>query len=81
MAFYCAEVKVPAFTKGKKQLVGMDVESTRRTVAIRIHVERVIGLLRNKYKILQNILPLGFLRKMIQNIQLLINCYRMCSFN
>ena len=81
MAFYCAEVKVPAFTKGKKQLVGMDVESTRRIVAIRIHVEWVIGLLRNKYKILQNILPLGFLRKMIQNIQLLINCYRMCSFN
>ena len=63
MAFYCAEVKVPAFTKGKKQLVGIDVESTRRIVAIRIHVERVIGLLRNKYKILQNILPLDFLRK------------------
>ena len=27
-AFYCAEVKVPAFTKGKKQLAGIDIEST-----------------------------------------------------
>ena len=62
-AFYCAKVKVPAFTKGKKQLAGIDVESTRRIAAVRIHAEWVIGLLRNKYKILQNTLPLDFLRK------------------
>ena len=62
-AFYCAEVKVPAFTKGKKQLAGIDIESTWRIAAVRIHVERVIGLLRTKYKVLQNILPLDFLRK------------------
>ena len=62
-AFYCAEVKVPAFTKGKKQLAGIDVESTRRIAAVRIHAEWVIGLLRNKYKILQNTLPLDFLKK------------------
>ena len=62
-AFYYAEVKVPAFTKGKKQLAGIDVESTRKAAAIRIQVEWVIGLLRNKYKILQNTHPLDFLRK------------------
>ena len=47
-AFYFAEVNVPAFTKGKKQLAGIDVESTRRTAAVRIHLERVIRLFRNK---------------------------------
>ena len=27
VGFYCAEVKIPSFTKGKKQLTGADVES------------------------------------------------------
>ena len=35
-AFYCAEVKVPAFTTGKKQLAGIGVPQ-KRTAAVRIH--------------------------------------------
>ena len=58
---YCAEVKIPAFTKRKKQLSGADVESTQRIASVQIHVEKVIGLVRNKYTILQSILPLYFL--------------------
>ena len=42
---YCAEVKLPAFTKGKKQLSAMEVESSRRLSRVHIHVERVIGML------------------------------------
>ena len=61
VGFYCAKVKIPAFTKGKKQVSGTDVESTRRIASVRIHVERVIGLVRKKYTILQSILPLDFL--------------------
>ena len=61
VGFYCAEVKIPAFTKGKKQLSGADVESTQRIASVRIHARRVIGLVRNKYTILQSILPLDFL--------------------
>ena len=63
VALYSAEVKIPAFTKGKRQLSALDVEQTRRIASVRIHVERVIGNVRNKYKILQDILPLDYLIK------------------
>lgn len=49
----CAEVKIPAFTRGKKQLSARDVESTRKIAHCRVHVERLIGLVRNKYTILR----------------------------
>ncbi|XP_033727696.1 uncharacterized protein LOC117317023 [Pecten maximus] len=54
------EVRIPAFTKGKDQLAAVDVESTRRLAHVRIHVERVIGLVRNKYKIMHDTLPLDY---------------------
>ena len=61
VGFYCAEFRIPAFTKGKKQLSAADVESTWRITSVQIHVESVISLVRNKYTILQGILPLDFL--------------------
>jgi hypothetical protein len=57
----CAEVKIPAFTRGKQQLSPLELESTRKIAHSRIHVERVIGLVRNKYKILQSVLPIDYL--------------------
>ena len=57
----CAEVKIPAFTKCRCQLSPREVETTRKLATIRIHVERVIGLVRNKYTILQGILPIDYL--------------------
>ena len=60
-ALYCAEVQIPAFTKGKKQLSALDVERSRHIASVRIHVERVIGNVRNKYKLLQSTLPLNYL--------------------
>ena len=60
-ALYCAEVKIPSFTRGKKQLEAFGVESTRKIASVRIHVERVIGLVRRKYKILQSTLPTDYL--------------------
>ena len=58
---YYAQVKIPAFTCGKKQLSAFEVEDTRQIASVRIHVERVIGLVRRKYKILQSILPTDYL--------------------
>ncbi|CAH3103477.1 unnamed protein product [Pocillopora meandrina] len=48
VAFRRSELVIPAFTKGKKQLDPLDVEKTRNISKVRIHVERVIGLLRRK---------------------------------
>ena len=50
--------KIPAFTKGRTQLSILDVEPTRKLAHVRIHVERVIGLVPNKYKMLQDTVPL-----------------------
>ncbi|XP_014677460.1 PREDICTED: uncharacterized protein LOC106817312 isoform X1 [Priapulus caudatus] len=57
----CAQVNIPSFTKGRSQLSPVDVETTRQIAHVRIHVERVIGLVRNKYKMLQEKLPVDFL--------------------
>lgn len=62
-AVYGATVEIPSFTKGKKQLSAFDVERSRKLASVRVHVERVIGLLRNKYTILKDILPLDYLMK------------------
>lgn len=61
VGLYCATVTLPAFTKGKKQLSGIEVEQTRRIANIRIHVERVIGNLRQKYSFLSNTQPIDYL--------------------
>ena len=42
LGLYSATVTLPAFTKGKKQLEGIDVEQTRTIANVRIDVERVI---------------------------------------
>lgn len=60
VGIYCAKLHVPTSTKGKNQLTPQDVESTRKIANIRIHVERVIGLLRNKYLILKETVPISY---------------------
>lgn len=54
VGFYCASLQIPAFTKGRKQLSAYEVAETRKIANLRIHVERVIGLVRRKYQILQS---------------------------
>ena len=58
-----ALLNIPAFTKGKNQLSALEMEETRTIANVRIHVERVIGNVRQKYPILQNTLPIHFVHK------------------
>ena len=61
VALYQAQLAIPAFTRGKNQLEPLDVERTRGITNVRIHVKRVIRLLRQKYSILQGILLIDYL--------------------
>lgn len=75
-----AELAIPAFTKGKSQLDPVDVESTRGIANVRIHVERVIGLLRNKYTILQGTLSTDYLITSEQRqVPMIDRILRVCS--
>ena len=43
---------IPAFTRGCDQLSPADVEATRKLANVRIHVERIIGVVRQHFQIL-----------------------------
>ena len=58
IAIYAVWVKIPSFTEGKSQLTGVDVKQIWHVANIRIHVERVIGLLLQKYSILSDTQPI-----------------------
>ena len=62
VGFYGANLKIPNFTKGKTQLSSSEIECTRKLASSRIHVERVIGDLRQKYDMLRCIVPISLLQ-------------------
>lgn len=58
IAYMGATLNIPSFTRGKSQLAPEDVESTRRLANVRIHVERIIGAMRQRFKLLSATQPL-----------------------
>ena len=89
----CVEVKIPPFTKEKKQLRKLEVDTTRELTQVRIHVEKIIGMVRQKYTILQSTLPISMImcnnNKGISSIDKAVaiccglcnHCQSMVSFN
>ena len=61
LALHGASLVIPSFTKGKIQLSQHEVEVSRSSSSLRIHVERAIGRLKN-YKILQSTLPISLVK-------------------
>ena len=55
-------MEIPAFTKGKKQLSQEEAEMSKQLAHVRIHVERVIGLLKNKYTLHKGPIPVPLLQ-------------------
>ena len=45
VGLYCAELKIPEFTRGKSRLEQKSVDETREIAAVRIQVERVIAFM------------------------------------
>ena len=62
IALFGAKLKIPAFTRGKQQLSQREVETSQQLARVRIHVERIIGLMKNKYTILKGPLPVQLLK-------------------
>ena len=58
---FCAEVKLPPFTRRKKQLSNTEIDAERQLSSVRIHVERVIGMVRQKFTILQSLLLINLI--------------------
>ena len=60
VALQAATLDIPAFTRGCDQLPPGYIEATRKLANVRIHVERIIGAVRQRYQIL---LATGVLQK------------------
>lgn len=74
-----AKLHIPAFTKGKTQLSALEIEDTRKIANVRIHVERVIGCVRQKFRILQSTLPIHFVStRKDEDIPLIDHIVRVC---
>lgn len=74
-----ASLHIPAFTKGKNQLSPVEVEETRTIANVRIHVERVIGMVRQKYSILHSTIPIDFVTKRAgEDVPLIDRIVRVC---
>ena len=85
-----AEFIIPSFTKGKTQLSAKEVETTRKIASIRIHIERIIELIKNRFHILDGPLPITLVKSMnnelcekqIPTIDKLVNvCSSLCNLS
>ena len=55
------EVKVLLFMRGKKQLSQVEVDTAHHLFQVRIHVERVIVMIHQKFTILQSTFSINML--------------------
>ena len=75
-----ASLQIPAFTKGKDQLTASEIEKTRNIANVRIHVERVIGSVRQRFTILSatGVLPKDYFQQKKDDVLLLDAIVRVC---
>ncbi|KAK7898790.1 hypothetical protein WMY93_019643 [Mugilogobius chulae] len=64
-----ASLEMPAFTRGRKQPPGKDVEESRLKSHVRIHIERVIGVLKRRFHILNGPLPVTFVKSLREEME------------
>lgn len=79
VALQQANLITPTFTRGARQLDPRDVEFTRKIASVRIYVENVIGLLRKKYLILSNKLPISIISKNTYGVPAINQIVTVCS--
>ena len=78
VGLYFSRWEIPASTKGKKQLEEVAVEQTQNIANVQIHVERVIGNVRNKYSIPSATQPIDFVTSSnVTTLDKIVPCF-MC---
>ena len=80
VALYGATLDIPAFTRGHDQLSAEDVEATRKLANVRIHVERIIGAVRQRFQILSatGVLPKELATKKLNGTIVLDSVVHVC---
>ena len=75
-----ATLDIPAFTRGRDQLTAGEIERTRKIANVRIHVERIIGVIRQRYTILSatEVLSKDFVTTKVHGCVLLDAVVRVC---
>ena len=53
--------ETPSFTRGKQQLEKVEIDWSHELSLVRIHVEQLIGRLKQIYCVLQNIIPISLI--------------------
>ena len=78
-----ATLHIPSFMKGKDQLTAFEVEQTRNIANVRIHVERVIGCVRQRFTILSatGVLPKELCHKKDSIVMLDAIVHVCCALN
>ena len=76
---------MPPFTRGKKQLSRSAIDTARQLSRVRIHVERVIGVVRQKYTILESKLAINMImcdkeKKTSVIDKIVVVCSALCNF-
>lgn len=63
------ELITPAFIKGKAQFSACEVHQSRFMSSVRIHIERVIGQLKQRFAILQGVIPIRFVKSLKDEVE------------
>ena len=80
IAYRGVTLNIAAFSRGKSQLNPKDVEATRKLANVRLHVERFIGAVRQRFKILDatSTLPTEYTRSKGGSPVLIDSIIRIC---
>ncbi|XP_056632619.1 uncharacterized protein LOC130442486 [Diorhabda sublineata] len=54
---------IQVFIKIKDQLHPLDMELTRNVSHVRIHVKKIVGMMKNKFKIVKDTIPISLIKK------------------
>ena len=60
-----SELFITSFTNGQKQLTAREVETTYQIATVRNHIKRIIGEIKNHFRILDGPLSITFIKSLI----------------